>query len=76
MGYEFVSEHSAERGTWTLRYLLSGTIAAIDAGELEVVGHGERGEVLVAGEKVSRAIPKTVWKSSRHLLAEPGERRC
>jgi adenine-specific DNA-methyltransferase len=71
-GYAFVSDHSAERGTWTLRYLLSGTIEAIDAGELEVVGHGERGEVLVAGEKVSRAIPKTVWKSSRHIAGGAG----
>ncbi|MGH9166207.1 MAG: DNA methyltransferase [Acidimicrobiales bacterium] len=59
-------------GTWTLRYLLSGTIAAIESGELEVVGHGSRGEVLVEGEKASHATPKTVWKSSRHIAGGAG----
>jgi adenine-specific DNA-methyltransferase len=71
-GYAFVSDHSPERGTWTLRYLLSGTIAAIESAELEVVGYGERGEVLVAGQKASYAIPKTVWKSSRHIAGGAG----
>lgn len=71
-GYAFVSDASAQRGTWTLRYLLSGTIDAIEKGELKVIGRGERGEVLVGGEKISYAVPKTVWKVARHIAGGAG----
>jgi adenine-specific DNA-methyltransferase len=46
-GYAFVSGRGEKRGTWTIRYLMSGIFEDIDGGILEVVGKGERGEVLV-----------------------------
>lgn len=71
-GYAFVSDRDEERGTWTLRYLLSGTIKAISAGELVVVARGHRGEVQVAARDRSVAIPKTVWRSTRHIAGGAG----
>jgi adenine-specific DNA-methyltransferase len=68
----YVSEQSEARGTWTLRYLLSGTIDAIERGEFTVTGYGDRGEVLVARNRVATATPKTVWKSVRHIAGGGG----
>ncbi len=71
-GFAFVSEHSPERGTWTIRYLLAGTISAIERGEIEVTGRGARGQVLVSGSHQRRAVPKTVWKAKRHIAGGAG----
>lgn len=71
-GYAFVSDHSPDRGTWTIRYLLAGTIAAIASGEIEVTGRGPRGQVIVSGAHQPRAIPKTVWKAKRHTAGGSG----
>lgn len=71
-GYAFVSEHSSNNDRWTIRYLLGGTIAAIEKGEIEVTGTGKRGQVLVSGLPQARAVPKTVWKSASHIAGGAG----
>jgi adenine-specific DNA-methyltransferase len=71
-GYAYVSDRNERRGTWTLRYLLSGTIAAIESGDLVVTGRGDHGEVVVAARDRDRAVPKTVWRASRHIAGGGG----
>lgn len=71
-GYAYVSDRDEQRGTWTLRYLLSGTVKAIESEELVVVGRGDRGEVRVATRDRNVAVPKTVWRSARHIAGGAG----
>ena len=71
-GYAYVSERSSERGTWTIRYLLAGTVASIERGDVEVTGRGARGQVLVKKTLPERAVPKTVWSSARHVAGGAG----
>jgi adenine-specific DNA-methyltransferase len=71
-GYAYISESSANRGTWTIRYLLAGTIASIEAGEFRLTGRGPRGQVLVECTRPAMAVPKTVWKSTRHVAGGGG----
>jgi len=67
-GYAMVSER---KGSLTLKYLLSGTVEAIDAGMIEVIGRGDRGQVLVqARERQRRA--KTMWYRGRHTAGGSG----
>src|SRR5690606_10349171 len=35
-GYAYVSSEDTSRGTWTIRYLMSGTVSAIERGEIEI----------------------------------------
>lgn len=57
----------------TLRYLLGGTVEQIDAGELKVVGKGERGEVQVDFPQAARKQrAKTVWNRGRHIAGGAG----
>src|SRR5207248_11401095 len=44
-GYAYVGQRDDTRGTWALKYLLSGTVDKIESGEIEVTGKGERGQV-------------------------------
>lgn len=71
-GYAYVSTYNAAKGTFTLRYLLAGTLAAIRAGELVVTGRGDGGEVVVEQPAARGAIPKTMWKSKRHIAGGAG----
>ena len=71
-GFAYVSEASPDRGTWTIRYLLGGTVAAIRRGDIQVVGHGGRGQVLVEDSRQAVATPKTVWKRAAHIAGGGG----
>ncbi|MGC0385108.1 site-specific DNA-methyltransferase [Streptomyces sp. SAI-129] len=71
-GYAWVSDNDPKRGTWTLRYLLKGTISAIESGDIEVTGRGERGQVEVSVSGKNKAVPKTMWKSARHIAGGSG----
>lgn len=51
----------------TLRYLLGGTVDAIEAGALKVVGRGDRGEVRVEAAVEGPRRAKTVWNRGRHI---------
>ena len=57
----------------TLRYLLGGTVERISAGELKVIGRGERGEVLVVfPQRARKQRAKTVWNRGRHIAGGAG----
>ena len=46
-GYAYVSSRDDARDTWTIKYLMSGAIKAIEHGRIEVIGRGSRGQVLL-----------------------------
>lgn len=64
-GYAYATSPDPKRGTWSLKYLMSGTVAAIEAGTVEVTRSGHRGQV--EGHRLhSDAIAKTVWNRPQH----------
>jgi len=72
-GYAYVSRRDAARGTWTIKYLMSGVIESIEAGLIEVLGREpETGRVSVraAARKGKRA--KTMWYRGRHTAGGAG----
>jgi len=71
-GFAYVSSRNDERDTWTIRYLMSGTIRAINAGTIRVTGRAERGEAILESELVRRTIAKTVWYRGRHTAGGAG----
>ncbi len=71
-GYAYTSSANEERGTWTIRYLMSGTLSAIESGGIEKRGLLDSGQ---ADLHVSRALtttPKTVWYRGRHTAGGSG----
>jgi adenine-specific DNA-methyltransferase len=71
-GYAYVSSRNDERNTWTIRYLMSGTIRAINMGTIRVTKRGERGEAILESELVRQTIAKTVWYRGRHTAGGAG----
>jgi adenine-specific DNA-methyltransferase len=71
-GYAHSTGPDEKRGTWTILYLLGGTVDAIEGGELTVTGRGKYNEVLVEGAQRRTTLPKTVWKSSSHTAGGQG----
>jgi len=71
-GYAYVSSRDTQRGTWTIRYLLSGTISAINSGLIEVIGTGDRGEALLRRTSTRRTTAKTMWHRGRHTAGGAG----
>jgi adenine-specific DNA-methyltransferase len=67
-GYAMVTERN---GSLTLKYLLSGTVEAIDSGIIEVIARGDRGQVLVQASERSRRA-KTIWYRGRHTAGGSG----
>ncbi len=71
-GYVYVSKRDKGRGTWSLKYLLSGTIAKITAGEIEVEKSGKRGQVIATQVSQKQRVPKTVWNRASHNAGKHG----
>jgi adenine-specific DNA-methyltransferase len=71
-GYAFVSARDEARGTWTVKYLMSGTVESIESGLVEVIGHGERGEVQVRVSERRGKTAKTMWNRGRHVAGGAG----
>lgn len=71
-GYACASSKDLKRNTWTIRYLLSGTVDAIDAGEIKVTRTGKYGEVVSSGEYEKKSTAKTVWYRGRHNAGTAG----
>jgi len=65
-GFAYASSPDSKRGTWTLKYLMSGTIAAIESEEIEVARSGKYGEVVAVAGRGKGAIAKTVWNRPSH----------
>jgi adenine-specific DNA-methyltransferase len=71
-GYAYVSSWDESRGTWTIRYLMSGTINDIEAGSIAVTGTGEYGQVLLEKTGPREATAKTMWHRGRHTAGGSG----
>lgn len=71
-GYAYVGSRDDNRGTWTIRYLMSGTINDIEAGAIEVIGVGDRGQVLLEASAPRDATAKTIWHRGRHTAGGSG----
>ena len=71
-GYAYVSSRDEERQTWTIRYLMSGTVKAIERGLIAVVGKGDRGEALLRRKVARETTAKTVWHRGRHTAGGAG----
>lgn len=71
-GYAHVASRDDGRDTWALRYLMSGTVSAIEAGTIEITGTGDYGEVIghVTGDR--RKVAKTMWYRGRHNAGGAG----
>jgi len=65
-GFAYVSSPPGKDAP-TLRYLLGGTVDAIEAGILAVTGKGDRGEVQVEAAVEGPRRAKTVWNRGRHI---------
>ncbi|MEX0754723.1 MAG: DNA methyltransferase [Actinomycetota bacterium] len=71
LGYAYVSSRDTTRGTWTLKYLPSGGVKAIENDTLEVRGRGSQNEVLL-GPKGGAVVAKTMWHRGRHTAGGAG----
>ncbi|WP_328805222.1 site-specific DNA-methyltransferase [Pseudoxanthomonas beigongshangi] len=71
-GYAFISGRDLERNTWSLKYLLSGTISAIESGKLEVERTGDKGQVQAVEEARKLRVGKTVWNRQSHNAGKHG----
>ncbi len=71
-GFAYVSSRDDARGTWTIKYLLAGTVRAISARTIEVIGHGPRGQAFLNATESRKSIPKTIWHRGRHTAGGAG----
>lgn len=71
-GYAYVSRHDAARSTWSLKYLLKGTIDLIESGEVTVTRTGHRGQVVADRPALIGKMAKTVWNRSSHNAGKHG----
>ena len=65
-GYFRARNHKPETGYVSVQYLTSGTVAAIEAGDIEVTGRDEDGSVIASYKSAKGVIPKRVWNVSAH----------
>lgn len=71
-GYAYVSSFDAKRGTYAIKYLLSGTIALVESGKAPVERTGQRGQVVAATTSTIDKIAKSVWYRPRHNAGKHG----
>lgn len=71
-GYAYVSSYDQTRGTWAIKYLLSGTIDLIESGEAPVTRTGERGQVVSAETSTIAKTAKSVWHRPAHNAGKHG----
>lgn len=71
-GFAFVSGKDETRKTWSLKYLLSGTVSAIESGKIKVRSTGDRGQVVSIEENQRLRVGKTVWNRPSHNAGKHG----
>lgn len=71
-GYAYTSSANPERGTWTIRYVMSGTVKAIDAGDIASKGILPSGQADLEIQNSLVTVPKTVWYRGRHTAGGAG----
>jgi adenine-specific DNA-methyltransferase len=65
-GYFRARNHKPESGRAGVQYLTSGTVAAIETGDIEVTGRDEDGSVIAVYKSAKGVIPKRVWNVPSH----------
>jgi adenine-specific DNA-methyltransferase len=70
-GYAYASSWDNNRGTWSIKYLMEGTVDAVTDGRIAVEGRGKRNEVLLS-TTARRTIAKTLWHRGRHTAGGAG----
>lgn len=65
-GYAYPGAQDHKRGTWAIKYLMSGTVDAIEKGDIVVDRSGKRGEVVVVSGAGNGSVAKTMWVRGRH----------
>ncbi len=71
-GYAYTSSANTDRGTWTIRYLMAGTIKLIDAGDIINLGLLENGQARLEVASRLTTVPKTVWYRGQHTAGGAG----
>lgn len=71
-GFAYVSKRDDSRDTWAVKYLMSGTVDAIEAGIITLTGRGGRGQVEGVVSKGRDRTAKTMWFRSRHNAGGSG----
>lgn len=71
-GYAYASSFDEKRGTWSIKYLMEGSVNAISSGNIEVTGTGQSGEVLLKATQSTKVVAKTVWHRGKHIAGGSG----
>ena len=72
-GYIRFSRRDPKTGIRSPQYLQSGTVAKLEAGDIEVVGRGAEGELQVRYKEGRKSYaPLSVWNRVSHSAAEHG----
>ena len=71
-GYAYVSSEDPVRHTWTIKYLMTGVIKAIESGTVQIGGRGNRGEVVVERDDRASRVARTVWHRGSHTAGGSG----
>ncbi len=65
-GYLRARNYKPESRYVAVQYLPSGTVRAIESGDIEVTGHDEDGAVIATYRSAKGVIPKRVWNMTSH----------
>lgn len=71
-GLAYATSEDTDRGTWSFKYLMSGSVKAIRDGKLKVVGVGSRGEAILEASEPANFLPKTMWRRGAHTAGGAG----
>lgn len=73
-GYLRVGKFNTSKNLWPVLFINEGGVRAIEAGEIEVTGRAESGEVILGAAVRDSVLPKTVWNSASHDAGWHGSR--
>ena len=71
-GYAYVSSFDARRQTYSLKYLLEGTVRLVESGQVPVARSGKRGQVEAAEISHIGRAAKTIWYRPSHNAGKHG----
>lgn len=68
----YVTKKDEKRQTWSLKYLMEGSVNDLDSGKIEIIGKGKFGENLLKRVEFKQTIAKTIWNRGRHIAGGAG----
>lgn len=71
-GYASTARYDEKRGTYAFKYLMSGDIGRIEAGEIQVERNETTGVVEAVSDYRRKKIPKSVWNVGSHNAGMSG----